>query len=182
MVALIAPGYTNMKEQLTEHFAAEGVISLQEFLTPESLKELQAQLSRCEFVESNYLMSHRYFVSHMPSDSKVVLEEVETFIQDITNTSGKLAFKPYYLTHKSNKLREVQENKYIAVVLDVSVDFPEGNGGDVGYETESDNLLVPPTTNTLTLVKVTAETEHFITYCNHYTQGKKRLLLMGKIE
>lgn len=112
--------------------------------------------------------------------------EFQQFIAAITQRQVKsISFQAYSFTWKDYiALSDYHKD---AAGLDIMIDctpaWPQHAGGNMVYTDGRGTMVyVPARKNTLTLVQRNATITQYVQYCNHYAQGARRYVLVGRVQ
>ena len=177
---MINPQYADMIDQLQEHFATNGQISLQEVLLQKNIDELKAHCAQLSTVDELMHTHHKQSQVHEALQNYLTKHNFLWFLNELTQE--KLAIQEgsiHAYKHKDFLLRRPCKPG-IVCLLEIGNSLPLEVGGSSCYAQGEETVTIPVIHNSLSLLHVDEQTEEFVTYVTHHAQGKRlfiRLLL-----
>ena len=165
--------------QIRKVFRTEGKVLLTEFFLPESYALFRSQLLKFPFQTSQNLISHSYQEAIVPAG---FMREILSFVSLVVQRKITCSFTAYRFSWKSYEiLHDLKKGTSgLEIIFDFSDPWDPVWGGALVYKDPEGNQLIPPLGNSLLLVQRTGE-QRYVQYCNHHSQGKRRLFLRGQI-
>lgn len=178
---MLNPIYNEEKTlaKIREQFKADfPSIQLHEILAPEAYTQLRKTLLEPTYTREHIPDKHRYARAPL---SKALLKNIITFIEKLLNiTSTTTDLHAYQMEWKDYTLMHDEETKEcVEFILDLTQDWDESWGGMTIYH-EEDYHIIPPTHNTLVIIRRSKKTQRFIKYINNHVQ-KKRHFILGQL-
>ncbi len=159
-------------------------ITLPDFFAKKEYQGILHTLKRLAYKPVVEPLHCRLKKAQLPKEIKDMLkgEEVQQVLSAIFTAKKKIVqTEVYKMTWKDYTVLydAAVETSGIDVVIDCTDTWSEAWGGILTYTDGSGNsITIPPSKNTFIIVDRKKQAQKFIQYCNHYSRGKERLLVM----
>ena len=184
---MINPFYTQYQELILKQFKKEGTAVLFDIVTPEILTKIKTELQKVKWIKDQNLLTHSYSIAPLTPVLKHITTSIEfqNLISKMCQTKANsfqfqlisCTWKDYTLLHDS----QTESQKY-DFILDFTPDWDAKAGGFLTYANGTGEYTrLPIHHNMLAIISRKHQPNRFIQYCNHYANGKERIILLGTL-
>ena len=162
-------------------------ITLQNFFSGRTFQKCRKELAKLKFIKDKDPLHHSYAIAKLSGVLQTIIshKDLTSFLSLILNKKIKkieasaylISWKDYSILHD-----EAKEKPGIDLIVDCTSGWDERAGGSIIYVDGTGHYhRIPAKENQLIIAERTKPIQRFFQYVNHYSQPKKRLLIMGTI-
>ncbi len=163
------------------------LVKLRNFLSQRSCKNLAGEIRKARFRKESIPIFYSFSASAMTTEFKKFFSSkiLPGFIQKIIGKRVKgieakicrFSWKDYTIIDD-----RTVEGAGFDFIFDLTDSWDENFGGSVVYVDGTGNSIsIPHSLNSLAIVERADNIQKFVKYCNHYSKGRNRDLIIGKI-